>query len=343
MKGLYSNSRFFCLLVCCCFCISSFKFTTSNRPNRLYTLTGYAQGTSYSIQYLSDSSRIVKNEIDSIFKVLDYNFSLYSNSSLIKDFNQAARGVSITPHLSHVITYAKDIHAISHGSFDIAILNLLSLWGKGKKQDFTPPSPDEINKTLLSSGSHWIMILNDSLVKLNPNVQIDCDGIAQGYSVDVLASYLDAKHISSYLVEIGGEVKSKGKNAQGADWRIGFTTASLQNNVLINQQVLGLSGWACTTSGRLSKFTGTATQKISHIINPTSGYPVNNGIVSVTVIAKDAITADAYDNAFMVLGVEKSFALLKDSKNLGVHFVYESTPGQFKDTANAFFKSFINQ
>jgi thiamine biosynthesis lipoprotein len=219
----------------------------------------------------------------------------------------------------------------------------LSLWGKGKKQDFTPPSPNEINNTLINSGSHWIIIQNDSLVKLNPNVQIDCDGIAQGYSVDVLASYLDAKNISNYLVEIGGEVKSKGKNTQGADWRIGFTTASLQNNVLSNQQVLRISGWACTTSGRLSKFTGTPTQKISHIINPTSGYPVNNGIVSVTVIAKDAIIADAYDNAFMVMGIDKAFALLKDNKDLGVHFVYEPTPGHFKDTANAFFKSFINQ
>ncbi|MFM1794092.1 MAG: hypothetical protein RL642_477 [Bacteroidota bacterium] len=330
-------TAFFCIY----FCISAFKATNSTHHNVLYTITGYAQGTSYSIQYLSQSALVHKNEIDSIFKVLDDNFSLYSKASLISDFNQSLRGIRITPHLRHVITASKQIHMQTDGSFDVAILNLLSLWGKGKKGIDIKPSADEIRKALSFSGSQHISVHGDSLLKSNPSIRIDCDGIAQGYSVDVMASFLDTYQISNYLVEIGGEVKSKGFNVHGKPWRIGYTTASSLQTFSANYPTLHLSGWACTTSGRLSKYSGSDTNKLSHIINPKSGLPVDNGLVSVTVIAKDAMTADAYDNAFMVLGIEKTLALLKENTTLGVHFVYEPKPGQLKDTANSFFKLFI--
>jgi FAD:protein FMN transferase len=320
--------------------MSAFTYRATNTQTTLYTLTGYAQGTSYSIQYLGQSKLIAQHEIDSIFNVLDFNFSLYATNSLIKDFNQSAKGIKVSPHLRKVITEAKMIQLQTNGAFDIAILNLLNLWGKGSKNIEVLPSPAEIKQTLLYSGSQWIDIHQDSLVKSYPTVAIDCDGIAQGYSVDVLASFLDSKMIADYLVEIGGEVKCKGKNAAGKPWRISYFTASSSQNGILYPPTLHLSGWACTTSGRLNKYTGSKTKKISHIINPQSGMPVDNGIVSVTVIAKQAMTADAYDNALMVLGIEKALSLLENTRELGVHFVYESSPGHFKDTANAFFKLF---
>ena len=311
--------------------------------NQFYTITGIAQGTTYSISYKFPFKVVQKSAIDSIFHSLDNEFSLYKQESAIIAFNHSSRGILASQHLKYLISTAQEISRSTYGAFDITILPLAIIWGKFNKDIIPIPSPISVQSTLSVCGSEKIMLTADSLVKFNPGVMIDTDGIAQGYSVDVLATYLESLGIQDFLVEIGGEIKSKGFNLEGLPWLIDYPKAA---DYLLNQisknRYLKLSNLAVSTSARFSKFTSTQQGKKSHIIDPRTGMVLENGIISVTVIANETILADAYDNGFMVIGIDSSINLANSIKNIGVHIVYETNNGEIKDTCNNYFEKFID-
>jgi thiamine biosynthesis lipoprotein len=187
-----------------------------------------------------------------------------------------------------------------------------------------------------------LILHKDSLIKDNPATKIDCDGIAQGYTVDQLSLFLRNKGITDFMVELGGEVYSSGKNSAGNDWVIGIEGSDLYagDDHFISKK-LSLSNMAVTTSGSMKKFRKLGSRYWSHVVDPRTGLPVDNKIVSVTIIAKDAMAADAYDNGFMVLGIDSSFSLANQIKDLGIYIVYVNPGGSFSDTSNAYFKRFL--
>jgi thiamine biosynthesis lipoprotein len=144
------------------------------------------------------------------------------------------------------------------------------------------------------------------------------------------------------MVELGGEVYSSGKNSAGNDWVIGIEGSDLYagDDHFISKK-LSLSNMAVTTSGSMKKFRKLGSRYWSHVVDPRTGLPVDNKIVSVTIIAKDAMAADAYDNGFMVLGIDSSFSLANQIKDLGIYIVYVNPGGSFSDTSNAYFKRFL--
>jgi thiamine biosynthesis lipoprotein len=323
--------------------LSLFLITSSSNKNALksYTIAGQAQGTTYLIKYLHSDSVIHKNQVDSVFSSLDSSLSLYKNYSAISSFNQHARGVKYNAHLFNVVQKSIYFYKLSNRTFDITCKPLSSLWGFGKDK-FEIPNSSLIKKTLKNIGSEKLAFFQDSLIKTISSLKIDCDGIGQGYSVDVFYEFLLSKGIRNFMIEIGGEIRTQGFNEKGEAWTVGIEDPSqfLNNNFLVTK-VVNISNKAITTSGNYRKYKKLGNLYFSHIIDPIQGSPVNNGVISVTVIADDAITADALDNAFMVMGIQKSFQLSQSLPSVGFYITYKNTSGMIVDTASSYFKTYF--
>jgi thiamine biosynthesis lipoprotein len=182
------------------------------------------------------------------------------------------------------------------------------------------------------------------LIKTKPCVKLDVNGIAQGYSVDVIADFLEKNGISNYIVEIGGEIRVNGKKPGGGKMKIGIEApGDYASEPSIMQQVVELDNGAITTSGNYRKYYESKGKKITHIINPLTGYAVDNELISVTVFAKDAITADAFDNALMLMGLKRALQFVREEKDLEAYFIYQKLDGSVSDTASAGFYQLIKK
>jgi FAD:protein FMN transferase len=293
-----------------------------------YQLEGRAQGTTYTIKYIGVDSIIKQKSVDSIFKVIDQSLSLYHPNSLINQFNANGK-VQMDFHMHQVIEKALEVNKISGGAFDITVKPLVDLWGFGVKKNFSSiPVATEIQKVLQVIGSKNLVIKKDSLFALKKGVQIDCNGIAQGYTVDVIAGFLEQNGLKDFMVEVGGEIKVLGKNGMGENWKVGVEAAEIIAGEWhpINS-IIELNDEAITTSGVYRNFFNFKGERYSHIINPKTGFPVKNKIVAVTVIAENAITADAWDNALMVMGIDA----INKNKWLVRHCTILTTQNNVKD------------
>ena len=293
-----------------------------------YQLVGRAQGTTYTIKYIGVDSIIKQKSVDSIFKVIDQSLSLYHPNSLINQFNANGK-VQMDFHMHQVVEKALEVNKISDGAFDITVKPLVDLWGFGVKKNFSSiPVATEIQKVLQVIGSKNLVIKKDSLLALKKGVQIDCNGIAQGYTVDVIAGFLEQKGLKDFMVEVGGEIKVLGKNGTGENWKVGVEAAEIIAGEWhpINS-IIELNDEAITTAGVYRNFFNFKGERYSHIINPKTGFPVKNKIVAVTVIAENATTADAWDNALMVMGIDA----INKNKWLVRHCTLLTTQNNVKD------------
>ena len=309
--------------------------------SRAYKIEGFAQGTSYQITYYAESAIISSSSINQLFSELDSSLSIYKPYSLINQFNNSANGLIMDDHLFKVVLRSMKIWKESEGVFDISILPIVEAWGFGAKKHSIEPSNTEIARALSCSGSDKIRIEGKKLIKTIPCLKIDVNGIAQGYSVDVIAKHLESKGVQNYLIEIGGEIRVKGRKQPGNQlMRIGIEQpAEMRINEPIIQKVIELQGGAITTSGNYRKFIQNGSKKLSHLIDPKTGRPIENKMISVTVKTKDAMSADGYDNVLIGLGIEKSFDFLKKHRGLEAYFIYQDDHGVVRDTASAgFFK-----
>ena len=340
--------------------------------DQLFRISGRAQGTTYSISYIHSDSIIEKAEIDSLFRVIDLSLSLYEPRSLINQFNRDGQ-VKMDEHLQKVVSAALMAWKESGGCFDITVKPLVDLWGFGvkvlrnKPNDTVKNSGDAgitkidsgknptnaaiknndsrkiptqaaIKRALQVTGSQYLLVRNDSLLATRKNVQIDCNGIAQGYSVDVVFNYLLQKGLKNMIVEIGGEVRAIGLNAEGVPWRVGIESPSgITEDWHPIDEVIALDNLSVTTSGSYRKFFIHKGRRYSHIIDPRSGTPVNNGIISVTVVAPDAITADAWDDGFFVMGIDTAFSCLRNYPSFGLRVIYSDSLGNIRDSSSAVF------
>lgn len=198
-----------------------------------------------------------------------------------------------------------------------------------------------IRKVLACVGTAGLGLNRDSLVKNIPCLEIDVNGIAQGYSVDFICGFLEQKGIANYMVEIGGELRVKGQNKKtGQSFRIGIESPSDNIGVSLKKTVKLESG-ALTTSGNYRRYLYRGGKKISHLIHPNTGYPITNEMISVTVFAKDAITADGFDNAFMGMGLTQTLSFLKNRKDMGAYLIYQKPDGSVADTVAGTFPQIV--
>lgn len=231
-----------------------------------FRMAGVAQGTTYGILYYARDS-MAQNKVDALLNKIDSSLSIYKPYSLISRFNQENRGVISDDFLKLVVNRSKQVYEDSQGSFDITVLPLMQFWGFGKRQRTTMPAKDSVTAIIQCVGSDKIFISGDSLIKTNPCVQIDVNGIAQGYSVDLIASMFEKEGIRNYLVELGGEIRVKGKKPNGDFFKIEVESAGDNN-------VIRLRKGAITTSGSYRQFVEINNRRLPHLIDPRTGYPL---------------------------------------------------------------------
>ena len=324
------------------FCVVS-PGSFQNPPLKEFKISGFAQGTTFHITYYATDSIVSRPEVDSILSKIDSSLSLYKSYSLINKFNNARTGIEIDDHFRTVVTRSLEIYKITNGVSDITIYPLMKVWGFGAQPSLEKPDSAGIRSLMPCIGAEKIHISRNRLLKNTPCVQIDVNGIAQGYSVDIIAQFLDKNRIINYIVEIGGEVRVRGRKQPGNRlMKIGMESPaenSFDEPVL--KKIIQLQEGAVTTSGNYRKYIEREGKKIVHLMNPKTGYPFQNELISVTVYAKDAITADGYDNALMGMGLKKALSFLKKHKEMEAYFIYRNSEGIVADTATTGFYKLI--
>lgn len=295
---------------------------------RYLHLRGQAQGTTFHITYFDPQGRDFSAAVDSLFRLIDRSMSLWDSLSTIRRLNRNEANVPLDEHFIAVFERAQQIAAATHGAFDITVGPLVRAWGFSYKKGLPPLSPAQVDSLRQFVGYQKVRLAGGALQKDDPRVELDMNAIAQGYTVDLIARFLEGQGVTNYMVEIGGEVRTAGLNERDEPWRIGIdkpTTAEEGKRPL--QTIVPLSGKAMATSGSYRKFIERDGKKFSHAIDPHTGYPVTHQLLSVSVIADDCTTADAYATAFLVLGLEKALPLAQRER-LPLYAIYADADGQ---------------
>lgn len=307
-------------------------------------ISGSIQGTTYHITYEDRPGRNLKPRIEQLLNKFDLSLSSYKKQSLISRINRNEPHVKLDKYFRKVYHKAEEVYHISGGAFDITVGPLVRAWGFGPEGKITADS-SKIDSILNYIGMDKISLEGNMIVKQNPNIMLDVNAIAQGYSVDIVAEFLDRKGIVNYLVEIGGEVKTKGVNEEGLVWKIGIDKP-IDNNMIPGQDlqaIINLKNKAIATSGNYRKFYEKNGLKYTHSIDPKTGYPVVSRLLSATVMTNDCMTADAYATAFMVMGFEKSIILLSNQDTLNAYLIYSDENGEFKTYVTPGMKKLLNK
>lgn len=311
---------------------------------QLMTIEGQAQGTYFIVKYLSADTNSLKGEVDSIFRAIDNSLSLYKPGSLINRFNEGT-AVSMDKHLQNVVIRSLQISKATSGAFDITVKPLVDVWGFGVRKPAVQraPSPDTLQDILKYVGYHYLHLKGATLRKRKPQVEIDCNGIAQGYTSDVIAGFLRQRGITNYLVDVGGELCSSGHNQHGAVWTIGIERPADGDMAYPVQALLSLDNKAITTSGNYRRFFDQGSTRFAHSIDPATGQALHSNIISVTVIAKDAMTADGYDNALILMGVEKGLAFIAQHPEYGLeaYIIYKDDSGKTSERFSPGFEKLL--
>lgn len=288
-------------------------------------ISGTAQGTSYNITYLAGPYSNYRQQIDSIFKVIDLSLSTYVPGSIISRINSNEEGVKVDEHFTHVFRKSTEVSEKTNGLFDITIAPLVNAYGFGftKKESVSDKLLDSLLQLV---GYTKVRLENGKLIKSSPGIMLDLNAIAQGYTVDVIASFLESKGIGNYLVELGGEVRARGKKLDKTVWTVGIQQPDedpAEGNSLYTR--INLKNRSLATSGNYKRYYVEDGRKYTHIIDPLTGYPAKNNLLSATVTAADCMTADAYATAFMVMGLDRSKQFLSEHQdlNLEVFFIYD--------------------
>jgi thiamine biosynthesis lipoprotein len=308
------------ILICQCKTPKKYEYTK---------LSGKAQGTTYHITYENTVERDLQPEIDSILKTFDLSLSVYIPNSIISRINANDSAVQVDSLFIEVFNISRTISENSDGAFDITVGPLVNAWGFGPKGR-QKPTNSKVDSLLKYIGYENISIVGNKLLKKHPQTSIDVNAIAQGFSVDIVCQFLDRLGTKNYLVEIGGELKTKGRNSKGEFWRIGIdkpTEDNLPGDEI--QQVIVLNNQAMATSGDYRKFYIENGVKYAHHIDPHTGYPAKQTILSVSVISSECAISDGYATSFMVSGLEKTKTILSKHKELEAYIIYSDEKGRF--------------
>jgi len=304
----------------------------------MISINGEAQGTTYHIRYFDPQNRNFKHAIDSILTDFDQCLSLYRPDSELSAFNANARHSFRSPWFYEVLAKSKEIHDATDGAFDPTIMLLAEAYGFGNKRNI---DPETVNvDSLLQYVGFKQIIFNNKQIESRPGVKLDFNGIAQGYSVDVLGDFLKSRHIGRFMVEIGGEVLCSGAKNGGTPWVTGIEDplkpAALAATVKLTDR-------AMTTAGNYHNHITRNGITYNHIIDPRTGEMEQTPLLSVTVFAKDAITADGYDTAFFVMGLEATKTFLKNRKDIDVYMLYKNEKGHLMSFATDGIKDLIQE
>lgn len=300
---------------------------------------GTTFGTIYHIKYLYN--RDLKKEIEAELHRVDASLSMFNPQSTISLINKGESNTADSM-LAEVLQLSFAVNKATDGAFDPTVAPLVNAWGFGFKDGQLPDSTqvDSLLNLVGLSGMHF---QDGKLTKDNPLSILDMSAIAKGYGVDRVAQLLRGYSITNFMVEIGGEVVAEGINEKGTPWRIGINKPNEDSTSLSTelQDIISLSGHALATSGNYRNFYVQNGKKIAHTINPKTGYPAQQDILSSTVVAPTCAEADAFATAFMVLGMEKAKKVLQEQSQLDAYFIYSDEKGNYQTWSSTGFDALI--
>lgn len=318
---------------------------------KIWEISGGIFGTTYHINVVlpEDEARLqtLAQGIEQTLNEVDGAMSTWKKDSELSRLNSKkdqSQWTELSPALFEVIQRAQEISAMTDGAFDVTIGPVVNLWGFGP-QARREQSPSEAELAGVMAVTGWEYLELDEQVRAIRSTEpqyIDLSGIAKGYGVDAVARYLDQEGVEAYLVEIGGEVRTRGKKPGGEVWRLAVEEpaeeASQGRQV---NKIVALVDQAMATSGDYRNYYESQGQRHSHTINPDTGKPISHKLASVTVLADDCMTADALATAFNVMGYERA-ASLATRENIPAYFIVRGDNG-FETHQTPAFSSYVVQ
>jgi FAD:protein FMN transferase len=325
--------------------LSLVVFSCREKEVVIANFTGFTQGTTYSIVFDNNKNinpEDLKLKVENIFHDFDMSLSLYKDSSIISRINRNEEVVTDS-FFTEVFAKSAKISEMTDGAFDITVGPLVEAWGFGPDahKNFSESKRDSLLRLV---GMDKVSLINGRLIKSDPGMCLDVNAIAQGYSVDVICRFFDSLGILNYLVEIGGEVRGKGTKA-GAYWRIGIDKP-VDNNMSPGESleaIIRISDKALATSGNYRKFYVENGVKYSHTIDPKTGYPAKNTLLSATIIADECAMADGIATACMVMGKEKAMDFISKNPQFSGYLIFSDDEGNFKTWMSESLKEYISE
>lgn len=323
-------------------------------------VSGYTQGTTYTVITGDDSLLVSTEELDGLLAQFDTSLSSYIKPSIVSRFNKANVGAHAfldkNNFFQDCLEESMEIYSRTNGAFDPSVYPLVAGWGflKDPRIEMDNNQVDSLRQLIgFQEGTDFSYTKGTNgqftLVKKRPNLKFDFNAIAQGLSVDVLAKYLEQKGHENYFVEIGGEVRVKGRNREGHFWRIGVDAPKESNDgreeIRDITNVVNLRAGAVATSGNYRKFYEKEGVKYSHTIDPTTGYPVQHTLLSATVWSDKCSKADAYATAFMVMGTEETKRFLEENHDLRLEvlLIFTNEKGRMEKFFTPGMKKFLDE
>ena len=322
--------------VCCVLALLS---SCVNQPQKI-VLQGLAQGSYYAITYFDELNRNFQHEIDSIFHAVDMSVNLWVDCSVISKVNRNEE-VTLDSIFIDNFRIAQKAARLSDGYFDPTISPIVAAWG------FSYKSGDSITPQLIDSlkqlvNYQKIRIENGKVVKENPNMKLDFNAIAQGYTSDLIASFLESRGIKNYLVDTGGEIMARGSKPNGQPWIVGIEKpAKNWDSEQVVQTRITLRDKGLVTSGSTRKYVERNGRRYSHCIDPKTGYPVEHNVLSATVMAENSVWADALASICMVMGMEKSLPLIESMDGVEVYYIFVNDQNELETFATEGFQKLI--
>lgn len=303
---------------------------------------GPALGTSYNIIYLSGEELDYQAKIDSVFAAVNHSLSTYIPDSDISRINKGDSTLVVDQMFQEVFQLSKEIYKKTDGYFDPTVGTLVNAWGFGPGGQIQLDSI-RVDSLMTYVGFHKVDLTRENTVrKENPNIYFDFNAIAKGYAVDRLAVLMDKKGIENYLLEVGGEVVTKGTNiADKRRWGVAVQDPEAERM----KTMLYLKDRAMASSGNYRKFRidSVTGKKYVHTIDPTTGFTKNGSTLGTNVLAGTCAEADAYATAFMAMDVDKAISFLKNQKDLDGYIIYSDENGDTQEFMTDGFKESLFQ
>ena len=310
-------------------------------------IRGETMGTIYSIKIMTgrfDRTGHLSDLVTARLQEINASMSTFIEDSEISTFNDSTENVPFTPSADflEVMRVAMDIHKRSEGAWDGSLDPLVTLWGFGRDgQKEKPPSQEEIEDSLALVDFSRISISSDGkFLKNDPRLTIDLASIAKGYGVDAIAALLKDEGYEDFLVEVGGEIFASGKKDKNNSWRVGINTPSSSAGFGQVYKVLTVAGKGLATSGDYRNFFVSEGRMYSHILDPRTGYPVTNGVVSASVVADTCTLADGLATALMVMGPDAGVELVEQLTNVEALIIVRNQDGDLEEYPSSSFAEY---
>lgn len=295
-------------------------------------ISGQVFGTTYGVQYYAEDVGNFEKEFDSLFQVINQSMSTYIPNSIISKINRNEEA-EIDEHFKYVLDASKLVYRHTEGAFDPTIGAVVNAWDFGPEGKIENLDSLKIKELMSYVGLNRVGVVDGKLQK--PLItRIDFNAIAKGYGVDVIADFLELNGVKDYIVEIGGEIRTKGINKEkGSEWVVGLETPRFDGEQSV-LRTIKIKDEALATSGTYRKFkVDSLGNRYAHIIDTKTGYPSKTNLLSISILADNCTMADAYATAFKSMGVEKIKTFMETHGELKVFLIFENEEKELETLA----------